>query len=268
MGVFARAVNRYCEIIEKQVGLNESNSRSVICYVGLADPRCHLLTIAALKTGHVLLQSAPRNSLPMHHNLFDTTDCHTLFLDKNINPALIAGDRNMKIIVAPELSELLDPQGPEPRAYPYTKTWDEIKHEPMAILHTSGSTGMPKPVYVSHGYTANGGEQRYIPDYLGRKGLISDLAKTPGLRNYVNFPPFHIGGLIIAGFGCFVYAETVLVFGPAHLPPTPEVFMQVVKYGNVRRATTIPAPLMELAKSKEGLDCLSKLDIILYGGGK
>lgn len=34
--------------------------------------------------------------------------------------------------------------------YPFTKTFEEAKHEPFAVIHTSGSTGMPKPVIATH----------------------------------------------------------------------------------------------------------------------
>ena len=75
----ARAINRYCAFIEQHIGRNESTSDSVVCWVGLQDPRCHYITLALQKLGHVVLMSAPRNSLPMHLNLFNQTNCHTLF---------------------------------------------------------------------------------------------------------------------------------------------------------------------------------------------
>jgi hypothetical protein len=52
--------------------------------------------------------------------------------------------RSMTVLALPELDELLDAE--TVHVYPYTKTFDEVIQEPFCILHTSGSTGLPKPV--------------------------------------------------------------------------------------------------------------------------
>jgi hypothetical protein len=52
--------------------------------------------------------------------------------------------RCMTILDLPELDELLDAETVD--TYPYTKTFGEVMQEPFCILHTSGSTGLPKPV--------------------------------------------------------------------------------------------------------------------------
>lgn len=47
----------------------------------------------------------------------------------------------MKHTVIPELEVLLEP---DPVShYPYEKTFEEAKHDPYLILHTSGTTGDP-----------------------------------------------------------------------------------------------------------------------------
>ncbi|KAF2100901.1 acetyl-CoA synthetase-like protein, partial [Rhizodiscina lignyota] len=262
----ARAINRYCVLIEQQIGRNESNSLSTVCYVGVQDPRCHFVNMALQKLGHTLLLSAPRNSLPMHLNLFDHTECKTLIYDSAIDPKQIVGGRDVKLILSPTLEEILDPRGPEPPHYPFTKTWEEIKTKPLCILHTSGSTGMPKPIHVTHAFVACGSEAAYLPEFMGHRQLLSEICRVPGRRLYVSFPPFHVGGLI-AGFGVTVYANVCVVFGPPHLPPMGDVVLDVMKHANIKNMLSIPAPMMELAKSKEGMEYLAKMDWVLFGGG-
>lgn len=265
----SRAVNRFCGILEPQIGRNESQSTSVVCYLGLADPRCHIITVALQKLGHAVLLSAPRNSLPMHQHLFDHTDCHTLVHDKGIDTSAVVGDRPMKVIQAPSLEDILDGPGkPEPRHFPYTRTWEDIRISPLAVLHTSGSTGMPTPIYITHDYLASFAEQQYIPPYMGLPGSWAEYCRIPGLRVYLTFPPFHIGGLVIGGFCASIYGPTVMVVGPAHLPPLGSTVMQVLKYANVSRLSAIPAALMKIVKMEGGLEELGKLDSVFFAGGE
>ena len=174
----------------------------------------------------------------------------------------------MRIVESPTLHEILDGQAPEPRQFPYMREWEDIKSEPLVILHTSGSTGMPKIINITHDYCANGAEQMYIPPYHGRLNAMSHLISSPALRTYICFPPFHMAGLVFTGFAGSMYGDMVYVFGPAHLPPTGRVFVEVVNYGRVVRTVAVPSTLMELASSQEGLDCLSKLESAVFAGGK
>ncbi|KAI0483351.1 hypothetical protein GGR56DRAFT_686675 [Xylariaceae sp. FL0804] len=38
--------------------------------------------------------------------------------------------------------------------YPYEKTFEEARNEPVVVLHSSGSTGLPKPITLTHGSLA------------------------------------------------------------------------------------------------------------------
>jgi hypothetical protein len=46
---------------------------------------------------------------------------------------------NFKILAMPSIDEFSDDSHVEP--YPYTKSWDDIKYDPVYIAQTSGTTG-------------------------------------------------------------------------------------------------------------------------------
>ena len=50
----------------------------------------------------------------------------------------------MRSFKVEKLDDVLYKQGT--KAYPYNKTFKEAAREPIAIVHTLGSTGMPKPI--------------------------------------------------------------------------------------------------------------------------
>jgi len=99
--------------------------------------------------------------------------------------------RPMKVIDLPELSELLDADTVE--AYPYTKTWDEAINDPFCLLHTSGSTGLPKPIVWSHGLIGTMDAVRLLPPSEGDGGMAPwTKGWDDGDRIYSSFPMSHV----------------------------------------------------------------------------
>ena len=99
--------------------------------------------------------------------------------------------RSMKILDLPEIDELLDAESTE--FFPYKKTFDEASQDPFCILHTSGSTGLPKPVSWSHGLIGTMDAVRLLPPTEGDDGLApwTSLWKE-GDRIYSSFPMSHV----------------------------------------------------------------------------
>ena len=63
----------------------------------------------------------------------------------------------------PSLAELLEKDYPQ---FPYMKTFEEARSDPLVVVHTSGSTGPPKPVIWTHDWAAAFVQrnQAYPPD--------------------------------------------------------------------------------------------------------
>lgn len=55
----------------------------------------------------------------------------------------------------------------EVEPFPYEKTFEEAEWEPAAVLHTSGSTALPKPIVLTHGLLAINDVFRDTPDFNG-----------------------------------------------------------------------------------------------------
>lgn len=78
--------------------------------------------------------------------------------------------------------------------YPFTCEFDDVKDKPFAGLHTSGTTGHPKPIYWTHSA---------IPLFLSaldRSFRTKESAETmlyeklwPGSRAFTHFPWYHVG---------------------------------------------------------------------------
>lgn len=103
--------------------------------------------------------------------------------------------RPMQLLELPLLDDLLSDQSAEP--FPCTKTFDEAKDEPFCYLHTSGTTGVPKPILWSHGLIGTMDAVRLLPPVEGDHGLLPWTSDwKAGDKIYSSFPMSHVSLLL------------------------------------------------------------------------
>lgn len=99
--------------------------------------------------------------------------------------------RAMNVMDLPGLEELLDAE--ENKPYQYNTTFEEAIDTPFCILHTSGSTGLPKPIPWSNGLIATMDAVRLLPPTEGDGGMAPwTLGWDEGDRIYSSFPMSHV----------------------------------------------------------------------------
>jgi acyl-coenzyme A synthetase/AMP-(fatty) acid ligase len=85
----------------------------------------------------------------------------------------ITSSCKLRTIEVPSVEELLTKQYPH---YPYNKTFAAARNEPLAILHTSGTTGLPKPIVLTHDYAASAYYHGTMEAPEGYVGYMNSLA--------------------------------------------------------------------------------------------
>lgn len=127
--------------------------------------------------------------------MLDAADCN-IWVHPREQPYLpsvkeFLAKRPMKTLELPELEELLDADDTD--HYPFTKTFEEAAREPFCILHTSGSTGLPKPITWSHVLIGTMDAVRLLPPTEGDDGLVPWTENwNEGDRIYSSFPMSHV----------------------------------------------------------------------------
>ncbi|RSL69953.1 hypothetical protein CEP54_002031 [Fusarium duplospermum] len=257
---FARAVNRCAWYIEKHLGRGQNFP--TLAFIGPQDVVYAILTLACIKTGYKIHFLSPQNTLEASLFLLKETDCNTFLVPPKF-PLPIVGKlveaRRMNVLEMPTLQHWLE-DGPV-ELYPYTKTFEEARSEPFVVLHTSGSTGMPKPLVQTHGTiaTMDAGTQ------LSSLGYPDTYLSTgAGSRVYLAFPLCHCAGLWILLPGC-IYAGYTVVLGP--FPLSAETTNAVHVHGNVQKSVQVPFILTDLVKNPTYVDNLGRLDQVIFGGG-
>lgn len=149
--------------------------------------------------------------------------------------------------------------------YPYTKTFEEAKDDPIFVLHTSGSTGIPKPLIYTHRFVTRTVNATALP---APEGFVSGNDDLRTGSWFSLLAPFHISGI---GFGLMVAAfnnECVPVFPLPGKPLTTEQFLEAVKHVEMDWAFVLPFTLEDLSKDPASLKVVSqKLKHLYFAGG-
>lgn len=261
----ANAVNFTSYWLQDVLG---KDSKGVIAYVGAQDLRYWVMEIAAIKIGHPLLIPSPRNAVHNNESLIVTSKCTTLFysgvgtpIEAHVN-GLEAALPDLKLHAIPSLEDMTTAATPH---FPYTKNYGEAKADEILILHTSGSTGNPKPIYVSHEYLNRTDVDVLIPPVEGRT-----LASYAGFVGpiYNGSPFFHLSGVTMVLISIFL--GTAIIIPPPDRLATPKVAMDIAS--SIELKTIVAAPSVVDAMFAENGDQLKKhfggLKHITWFGGE
>jgi thioester reductase-like protein/acyl-coenzyme A synthetase/AMP-(fatty) acid ligase/aryl carrier-like protein len=260
----ATSVNFIANLITQNFG--KGTIFETIAYIGPSDMRYAMVLLAIIKAGFKMFLPSPRNSKEAQVFLMEKLECTKLITTEPHIPGVALIEHNLSIekLVIPSLDELLslDSQTVQPMAY--TKTLEEAKNDPIYVLHTSGSTGIPKPlVYTNETF-------RRMHNAFNVKapiGYMFVFEKMKSRRFYTNFPGFHMGGVVLN-----VYVPLYLGAMPVHplpnAPPTVDSLVQACRHANIEFAAVAPVVVDDLGNSPVLLEEISrKLQFIIYSGG-
>lgn len=149
--------------------------------------------------------------------------------------------------------------------FPYTKSFEQAEWDPLVVLHTSGSTGFPKPIEVKQGTLAISDAFQLYPEFNGSRIAMIEWASN-SKRAFSPMPLFHAAGSIVALAAGF-YWDTPLVLGIADRPLTGELVAECLRNTDVESAFLPPAIIEDMSQSEEGTRALASLSSVCFGGG-
>lgn len=134
---------------------------------------------------------SPTYSTLAQANLLKLVDCKTMLAPEARLPAVDAINESyeMRLYQIPTLGELLDEDHAH---YPFTKTFEQARDEPLVVLHTSGTTGLPKPIIWTHAWAASFARQREL---IPPSGFDSSDKLLLGNRLLSLMPASHVSVL-------------------------------------------------------------------------
>ncbi|KAF3015839.1 hypothetical protein G7054_g6817 [Neopestalotiopsis clavispora] len=259
---FANAINKLAYFIEKTFG--RSDKFDTIIYLGIPDIRYYMLPYAACKTGHKIFFSSPHNTLETHLDLIERTQCKAIMLARGVYARDIINHHPMPKTEIPELDDLLDLSDVAP-IYPYNKTYEEAKTEPLVLCHSSGSTSDPRPVTFTHASMACFDNQTELPDVDGRGHWTWQCG--PGVRYFMIASPFHPIAIAI-GMAVAVFGGGILVPGFRHRATTEIGDVCEIIKGSKATTGFIPYFLADvIARLPDAEEIIKQFDSMAYGNG-
>ncbi|KAL8794222.1 MAG: hypothetical protein Q9195_003176 [Heterodermia aff. obscurata] len=137
-----------------------------------------------------IISVLPRNTVQDHISLFGANQCKTLLtVEPPLSPAAVTTIQQAlspRTIYVPTLYQLLDGRYEH---FPYEKTFEAAKDEPLMVVHTSGTTSNPKPIIYTHDLAAS--YTRWIQAEV-HAGVENAVSLVQSNRFFVTLPFFPI----------------------------------------------------------------------------
>ncbi|EGO25232.1 putative aminoadipate reductase [Serpula lacrymans var. lacrymans S7.9] len=210
------------------------------------------LTVSFQYTKYTYAQLDASASLLAHH-----------LKDTGLVPPRAKGDATSKMTVGLLGSSTIDYVVTELALYrmgysqaknPEKTTWEPIlnwKDEfflPVTVIHSSGSTGFPKPIIATN------------------KAAIGNCANNFGLCSLTTLPLYHGHGHSNL-FRAIHSAKTLYLFPTGSIPLTSANVIKLLGQApDVEGLYGVPLALKLLAETSEGLAVLKKLKLVMFGG--
>ncbi|KAI9842652.1 MAG: putative NRPS-like protein biosynthetic cluster [Sclerophora amabilis] len=269
-GALANAINGVAWWLTEKLG--PGKGFQTLTYMGPNDIRYNVLILGAVKAGYKVGGSGMTRPLPRLKSLLD---CKVLLTSRPALPMVpaIVDAHPLQVLEVPSVEDLLSKTYPH---YPFEKTFEKARDEPLVVLHTSGTTALPKPMIYTHDWAASWISlcQRNPP-----AGFESQDKLPQGGRTMVMLPPFHDGPCQVAnrqGQGGNIFAslfdsianQTAIIYPLAYALPSAQSMVEGLRHTKADTAFLGPPMMEDIGKSPEMLDFIAdNLDIIFYGGG-
>ncbi|KAI5992035.1 putative aminoadipate reductase [Pisolithus orientalis] len=238
------------------------------------------LFMGIIYAGWIPLPISPRNSSAAIINLLKTTKSHRLIATQSSLGGHIS---EVKRELASHGDEVYDLQIDEPPTlatmYPYMN--EETINSPftpyakgeisndhvMFYLHSSGSTGFPKPIPITH---LTGKHYCIMTTMTEHRALGYDVRVAAG-----HLPPFHIMGVFMQIFLSITSLQSISVYAPTSYhdltkPPVVANAQNALENAILTGSgglLVVPAFLEEWASMPESVKQLTRFLHVTYGGG-
>ncbi|KAK4494265.1 hypothetical protein PRZ48_014563 [Zasmidium cellare] len=260
----ANAADEAARWLDEQFG-KDALPRTIAVMAPASDVRYLFYLLGAVKSERLAFFPSPRNDIEAHCSLFEEYQCSTLLLPRKspfydtMRPVI---ERlGLNVVEIPGLHFFLSGTV---KPYPWTPSVEtDFRLEPLVGLHTSGSTGIPKPVLLKHGNATAMQHWRRIPE-LGHGNIHFTYWEDKTIL--VGLPLFHAAALNIVISA--LQNNIFVVFPPAIPGPlSADIVGNILEHANIDVLVTSPSILADMASDLKLLKTFSQVGAVAYGGG-
>ncbi|KAH0833861.1 putative aminoadipate reductase [Lanmaoa asiatica] len=236
---------------------------------------CQALTMGVIYSGLIPFPMSPRNSSAAVVNMMQKTGCRRLIATCHSLGPLLDG-------ISAALPEL-QIEDPPALAYAYPELGKELESTPfvpypdaeerphkddiMYYLHSSGSTGFPKPIPMTN---LSAVHWCIIPPVQEQVNFLKHIIICAA-----SLPSYHTIGTLVQLIYPIASLKSIAVYPPtsyynstiAPVLPNPQNTIEVVQLTKSNSLVIVPAFLEEWVTSSQAIDVLSSMEHVTFAGG-
>ncbi|KAJ7447946.1 hypothetical protein B0H11DRAFT_1823264 [Mycena galericulata] len=276
---FGQATHRAAHLVRQD---RESANGEVVSVIALADTVAYHAVVAGLITAKCI-------PFPICHwlsalavaQLLRKSSCHRLLTTGTTLAPLIRGIEDELKLLDPAFVLTIEEIPSLSQLYPnlvskttssefseYVPNYTKVSLDDICLyLHSSGSTGFPKPIAHTHKTLLHWSQFSFVTD-------IHHYVNSPFAIGTMGLSPFALSGIFCQLLQPLYGGVTVAVFPPTAsspelvpIQPAPDNILQFARKTNCKSVLTIPTLLAVWAKSPDAIAYLKTLSLVLFGGG-
>ncbi|KAG9088743.1 hypothetical protein FRC06_001865, partial [Ceratobasidium sp. 370] len=269
---FAQAVHRAAHALNPGASLPRGTNLGILIST---DSILHVtLILGAIRAGLVPFPLSPRTQVEGIAHLFTQTQTSRVVtggspaiagLYNQVESLLSEQGYKLEPVPVPPLSDIYPQLSSKPNTsihpvQPFPRLQNTTPETTLVILHSSGSTGLPRPVLCDHGGSFKNVINQPMMKILGGPGARVGL---------MGLPTFHATGVFVQCMCSLYQGFTQVLFAPRPDPvvPTSDLTLESLSEAECESALAWPTFLEAWAQDENAISTLKKLRVILFGGG-
>ncbi|KAM3420462.1 hypothetical protein BST61_g3731 [Cercospora zeina] len=224
-----------------------SDPVQTIAFLGASDLGYLISFLAISRLGHTALLLSTRITSEACEHLITSCKATTLIIHPSYAPVAASIKADVPALKLAAILDIVTLQGQTARLPQASLDLDQETHNQSFIIHSSGSTGLPKPIFQTH--------KASLYTYSGSFGLVG----------HITLPLYHNHGIACTFRG--IYARKKIYLYNARLPLASQHLLNTLReHPDIQILYAVPYALKLLAETEEGCGLLSRLDIVMFGG--
>ena len=227
------------------------NERKTIALLAPSNVDFIVSFFALSRLGYTILCLSLRITPAAIINLLRKTDCSAIV--HGSSPQIeatvteVKKDFPVEVLKAPRRSQYDVPVSSQPR---FTREYDreEENGRTAVIMHSSGSTGLPKPVMLSH------------------RAILTHPTQGSGYNNFNALPWYHLYG-VSTSLQAMWMRKTAYLYNTS-LPLTADNLIAVTEAVNPDAIHAVPYALGLLAEKQQGMSRLKSCKVVTAAGAR
>ncbi|RGP81756.1 hypothetical protein FLONG3_141 [Fusarium longipes] len=201
--------------------------------------------VALNRLGYSAFLISTRLASPAITQLLDLASCNIILSTPNFHPVLKEVQENRQLEILPMLQSA-DVYHHDAPHFMRDYNPEAESRKVAVIIHSSGSTGLPKPIYLTN------------------SSCIGAFAVHMNMRGFLTSPFFHSHGF----YEVFrsIYSGKQIYLTNYGLPITRESVIAQLKAVKPEIFHCVPYVIKLLAESEEGIRILADMKVVLYAG--